>query len=160
MAVSDATKPLDELLEPGSTLMVGTKSTSGELDFRPLTVARVRGPQVQILIDTTADWAGQLAQGDRAWVTMSDTRSNTWLSMDGRTSISHDPALIDELWNTFADAYFDNGRESPGIGVLEIDADRGTYWTSPSGRIGSVVSFVRAKLGSGEDSGEHGELAV
>ena len=160
MTASDSTKALDELLEPGSTLMVGTKSGSGQLEFRPLTVARVHGGQLQILIDTTADWAREVADGDRAWVTLSDTRSNTWVSMEGAALISADPELIDDLWNTFADAYFDNGRESPGIGVLEIDAERGTYWTSPSGRIGSVVSFVKAKLGGAEDSGGHGQVAV
>ena len=37
----DAAKPLDELMEAGSTLMVGTAGV--DLEFRPMTVARVRG---------------------------------------------------------------------------------------------------------------------
>jgi hypothetical protein len=44
--------------------------------------------------------------------------------------------------------------------VLTVEVESGRYWTSPSGRIGSVVSFVKAKLGDPEQSGEHGALAV
>ena len=55
METDDVAKPLSELLEPGSTLMVATPtgSTPGtQLESRPLTVARVEGSRIEILLDT------------------------------------------------------------------------------------------------------------
>jgi len=68
--------------------------------------------------------------------------------------------LIDELWNPFAAAYFDNGRDSPGIAVLRVIGERGTYWSTPSGRIGSLISMVKARFGDPEQSGEHGDVKL
>ena len=92
----DAEKSLEDLVEPGSTLMVGTASRGDEWEFRPLTVARVRGARVQILLDTNEQWVRTFDGGDRVYVIMSDTRANTWLSLRGTASITEDRALIDE----------------------------------------------------------------
>ena len=105
MEDDDAAKPLEELMEPGSTLMVGTGAT--ELEFRPMTVARVAGDTIEMLLDSNEQWVQSLNNGDQAHVTMSDNRANTWVSLRGKASISSDPALIDELWNPAAAAYFD-----------------------------------------------------
>ena len=75
-------------------------------------------------------------------------------------STTTDLALIDELWNPFAGAYFDQGRDTPGIAVMRIDADQGRYSTTPSGRVGSLISMVKAKLGGAEQSGEHGDVRL
>src|SRR6476646_8744449 len=114
MTKDNTDKPLDELLEPGSTLMVGTSEANGT-EFRPLTVARVRGARVEILLDTSESWASSVRDGDAVVVTMSDNRKNTWLWFRGTATTLTDPALIDELWSPMAAAYFDNGRDTPGI---------------------------------------------
>ena len=157
---NDPERPLDELLEAGSTLMVGTESLGGDLGFRPLTVARVVGARIEILLDTNEEWVRSFTDGDRVYVTMSDTRANKFVSTRGRGSTSADPAHIDELWNPFASAYFDDGRETPGIATLTIDIEDGRYWSAPSGRIGSLISLVKAKLGGPESSGEHGDIKL
>ncbi|MEO6125278.1 MAG: pyridoxamine 5'-phosphate oxidase family protein [Ilumatobacteraceae bacterium] len=155
----DAAKYLHELLEPGSTLMVGT-GNAGSLEFRPLTVAGIWGNRIQILLDTNEEWVSALHDGGKAYVTMSDTKANTWVSLRGAASTTTEAQLIDDLWNPFAGAYFENGRDTPGIAVLQIDAEDGRYWSSPSGRLGSLISLVKAKLGNPEQSGEHGDIAL
>lgn len=155
----DAAKPLDELMQPGSTLMVGTGGAA-DLEFRPMTVARVGGDTIEMLLDSDEEWVAALQDGDIAYVTMSDNRSNDWVSLRGVVSLSSDPALIDELWNPAAGAYFDNGRDTPTIAVLRIAGRRGTYWSSPSGRLGSVISLVKAKFGDPEESGTHGDVQL
>ena len=158
MDLDDTAKPLNELMEAGSTLMVG--AGAGDLQFRPMTVARVGGDTIEMLLDTNEQWVRSLSDGDVAHVTMSDNRTNTWVSLRGVASVSSDPALIDELWNPAAAAYFDNGRDSDGIAVLRITGERGTYWSTPSGRIGSLISMVKARLGDPEQSGEHGDVKL
>ena len=54
-------RSLDDLLEPGTTLMVGTRSGQrDDLEFRPLTVARVDDGQIQVLLDTNEQWVADL----------------------------------------------------------------------------------------------------
>jgi len=130
------------------------------MKFRPMTVARVSGSAIDMLLDTDEEWARNLATSSRAYVTLSDNRSNTWASLHGRTSVSTDSHLIDELWSPAADAYFDNGRDTPGIAVLRFDGEEGRYWSSPSGRIGSLISMIKAKVGDSEESGEHGSIQI
>jgi general stress protein 26 len=154
----DTSKRLDDLLEAGSTLMVGTPAPGGRLEFRPLTVAQIDGPTIRILLDSAEQWVAGVKGGDPVWVTMSDNRTNTWVSLDGRLSLSTDRALIDELWNPFAAAYFEQGRDTPSIAVLTIDSREGRYWSTTSGRLGSLISMVRAAVGHPESSGEHGDL--
>jgi general stress protein 26 len=146
-------------MEPGTTVMLGTTESSG-LEFRPMTVARVSGGVIEILLDSNEQWARELGDGDIAYVTMSDNRANTWVSLRGSLSVTSDPALIDELWNPAAGAFFDDGRDTPGITALRITAEHGAYWTSPSGRIGSVIAMVKAKFGDPEQSGEHGDVSL
>ena len=43
---------------------------------------------------------------------------------------------------------------------MRIDADHGRYWTTPSGRVGNLISMVKAKLGGAEQSGEHGDVRL
>jgi general stress protein 26 len=160
MQHDDPAKPLDALMEPGTTVMLGTAEAADRIEFRPMTVARVSGDVIEILLDSNEQWARALADGDVAYVTMSDNRANTWVSLRGSLSVSADPALIDELWNPAAGAFFDDGRDTPGIAVLRIAAERGAYWTSPGGRIGSVIAMVKAKLGDAEQSGEHGDVSL
>ena len=111
MTHDDESKPLSELLEAGTTLMVG--STTGVGGFRPLTVAGLADDRIHILLDTNEQWVSALDAMQSLHVTLSDERKNNWAWMVGEFHLSHDPSLIDELWNPFADAYFDNGHEEP-----------------------------------------------
>ena len=151
---------MTELMQPGSTLMLAIDDGAPPLRFRPMTVARVSDSAIDMLLDTNEEWARSLESSTPAYVTLSDNRSNTWASLNGRASVSTDPGLIDELWSPAADAYFDNGRDTPGIAVLSFDGDEGRYWSSPSGRIGSLISMIKAKLGDAEESGEHGSVQI
>ena len=158
MTTHDPDKPLDELVKGGTTVMFGTM-TAGRFESRPLTIAGVDGSRLSILVDTTGDWVAALSTDPAAHLTVSDTRENTYVSLDGNARVHHDPAIIERLWTPFAGAFFE-GKDDPRLAVLEFDAEEGSYWTAPSGRIGSLVSMVRAKLGDHEDSGDHGDVAI
>jgi hypothetical protein len=53
MEPHDESKTLADLLDPGMTMMVGTLSPAGRLEARPLTVAKVAGDTIRVLVDTT-----------------------------------------------------------------------------------------------------------
>lgn len=156
----DGSKQLEELLAPGTTVMFATAAPHGLVSARPLTVARVDGDTIRMLIDSRTGWASALSNGDPVHVGLSDTRDNTWMSLSGTATISTDDALIDELWSPPAAAYFDDGRDTPGIAALSVQGTEGEYWSSASGRLGSIVSMVRAAVGDADDAGSHGSVEV
>ena len=95
--------------------------------------------------------------------TISDDRHNTYVAMNGAAEIVTDRSEVDRLWNPAASAYFD--RDDPNVAVLRFDVSDGEFWDGPSGRLGSVVALLRAKLaGEGEDpgrkSGDQGPIAT
>lgn len=158
MSQDDDAKPLDALLDKGATVMIVTPDAQGRLGSCPITVAAVDGTRLRHLIDTTAEWTRALSGLTSVHLTFTDTRGNAYASLNGRPSVSTADADIDELWNPFADAFFDDGRQSAGIAVLDVEIDDGLYWTGPSGRLGSLISLVKAKVGDAEDAGEHGPV--
>lgn len=157
--MTDAPKDLASLFSGGDTVMVATRE-GAFVDARPLTVAGVRTQMIEMLVDAHTEWAAAVVDGDQVLLTKSDNRSNTWVTVTGALAISQDPAEIDRLWSPPAEAFFDEGRDTPGIAVLAVTVVAGSYWTSPSGRLGSLISMVRAAVGDGDDSGEHGVVSA
>jgi general stress protein 26 len=158
--MTEQTLHLSDLLSPGTTMMLVTQGRGKSMTSRPLTVAEFNEDTIRGLVDGNAEWAHDLDAHTDVHVTVSDTRENTWVSLNATASLSYADDDIDRLWNPVASAYFDDGRKTPGIAVLSLVCSEGRYWTSPSGRLGSLVSVVRAALGSPNDSGEHGEVAL
>lgn len=156
----DPPRPLDDFFSPGTTVMVATPALDGFVDARPLTVAGVNGDVLAHLIDASAPWMQSLDEGDHVLLTLSDNRSNDWVSVTGRAHISTDEARIDELWSPMASSFFEQGRDTPDIAVLEVRAEHGQYWSSASGRLGSLLTMVKAAVTDARDSGDHGDLAV
>ena len=150
-------RTLDDLLRPGDTIMVATTGADGP-SARPLTVARVDGDIVQVLIDRTAHWAQPLHDSFDVLATLSDNRDNRWVSMTGRGYISTDQKFIDQLWSPFAGAFFEDGKESPGVAVLSIEVSGGEYWDTAGGVLGSLWTMIKAKLGNADHAGERGPI--
>ena len=159
MPTQDPDKPLDELVDGGTTVMLGTTGPDGRFESRPLTIAGVDGARLSILVDTTSDWVNALSDGDEGHLTVSDVRANTYVWLNGTARMRRDRETIEQLWNPAAGAFFE-GADDPRLAVLEFEAREGNYWTAPSGRLGSLVSMVRAKLGDHEDAGDHGDVAT
>lgn len=157
--MTDAPKDLASLFSGGDTVMVATRDGQF-VDARPLTVADADSHTIEMLVDADTEWAAAIVDGDRVLVTKSDNRANTWVTITGNLTVSKDPARIDRLWSPPAEAFFDEGRDTPGVAVLAVSVVDGAYWTSPSGRIGSLISMVRAAVGDSDDSGEHGEVST
>jgi general stress protein 26 len=150
-------RPLDDLLKPGDTVMLMTM-IGDEHSSRPMTVAEIDGSRIGLLVDTTAEWTAAVAQGiATVHVTLSDVRANRFVALNGTCSMSADRADAERLWNPAAGAFFD-GKDDPNLFVLFFDVTEGEYWDSPDGRIGALISLVRAAIGGDDKAGDHGPV--
>jgi len=158
MSVTDAPRPLTDLVDEGTIVMFMTM-IGEEHSSRPLTIAGVDGDRLSFLVDRTAAWVSAVRAGTAAiHLTVADDRHNSYLSLDGRASLSEDRSEIEKLWSAPVGAYFD-GKDDPNVTVLRVDVDGGEYWSSPSGRIGAALSMIRAAVSNDpEKAGDHGQV--
>ncbi|ARC55581.1 General stress protein 26 [Frondihabitans sp. 762G35] len=72
-----------------------------------------------------------------------------WLSISGTASITTDAAKIDALWNTGAEAWFDQGRDDPAVALLEVDAHSIESWTSTEPKAVTLLKYAKAAVTGG-----------
>lgn len=156
---TDTAKPLSDLFDGGDTVMLMTM-IGHEHTSRPMTVAGVDGDRLSMLVDSTAAWYGAVASGTAVvHITLADVRDNDYAALNGTATVTTDRAEIDRLWSPAAGAFFE-GKDDPHLAVLHFDVSDGEYWTSPSGRIGSLIAMARAAVGGDEAAGEQGTIAT
>ncbi len=153
-------KTLDDALDGLRFAMVATADPAhgGTWKARPLALAGTEGGVLRFLVSVDADWVEGLEQaGSPTTVTFSDPGKNTWVALQGSARTTDDRALVHELWNPAAGAYFE-GKDDPAVRVLEVDVSYGEFWDGPSGRVGQLLSIAKAALGG--QSGDQGDVVV
>lgn len=153
-------RTLSEALEGLRFAMVATADPAhgGTWKSRPLALAGADEHVLRFLVSVEADWVqGLEATGSPTTVTFSDPNKNTWVALQGSARTTDDRALVAELWNPSASAYFE-GPDDPSVRVLEVFVDYGEFWDGPSGRLGTSLSVVKAALG--RSSGEQGDIVT
>lgn len=160
MTTTDGAQALDDLLDAPVIVMLMTM-IGDEHSSRPLTCVAVHEECLDFLVDQETEWAQAIAAGTaRVHVTVADERHNTYVSLNGPATLSTDRDEIDRLWNPAAGSFF-SGPDDPGLAVLHVEAANGEYWDGPSGRLGTAIGLLRARMtGNPADAGEHGDLAT
>jgi len=116
-----------KVLKAARTASVTTRTAEGALHSRPLGIVEddFDGTLWFFTADPSAKTA-DVAANPEVNVSVGDGKG--WLSFSGSASVSRDQAKIDEYWNPWAAAYFENGREDPSVALLKIDVDTIEYW--------------------------------
>ncbi|HEX9965665.1 MAG TPA: pyridoxamine 5'-phosphate oxidase family protein [Allosphingosinicella sp.] len=85
----------------------------------------------------------QLPKGDRAIATFVSKGHDLFATLHGRISLERDRQVVDRLWNPFAAAWFEEGKDDPKLALLRLDPERAEIWLDGS----SLVAGVKALLG-------------
>ena len=85
----------------------------------------------------------QLPRGDRAIATFVSKGHDLFATVHGSLSLERDRQVVDRLWNPFAAAWFEEGKDDPKLALLRLDAERAEIWLDGS----SLVAGVKALLG-------------
>ena len=82
----------------------------------------------------------------RPQVGLTFASSDKWVSVHGTATLVDDKTKLEELWNTFAEAWLPGGPDDDKAALIRVDLDGGEYWDSPGGRVASLISFVKTKI--------------
>lgn len=79
-------------------------------------------------------------------VNVSYSSSDSWVSVSGTAEVVDDTAKLEELWNTFTDAWMEGGPENPENILIRVTADTAEYWDSPGSKVTQVANLLKATV--------------
>lgn len=152
----EARSKVAELVEAAKIASVTTVTPDGRLVSRPLAVQH-GGPFDGDLWFFTADPSNKTAQVEaNAQVNVAFQADNGYVSISGTATVSHDQAMIDELWNRGAEAWFEGGQDDPNVALLQVRAESAEYWTMDRPMAVTLLKYAKAKLtGERPDVGDN-----
>jgi general stress protein 26 len=91
-------------------------------------------------------------------VVLTFSARDAWVALTGRASVVTDQEMLEELWNTFAEAWLPGGPEDPNAALIRVDVESGEYWDTPGGKVASLISFAKTRLTGETYDAEHGRV--
>jgi general stress protein 26 len=74
----------------------------------------------------------ELAENPEVNLAFADQGSGDFVSVSGQAYLTQDKKLIDQLWSTAAEAYFNCGKTDPEIAVIRVVPSLAEYWDAKS----------------------------
>ncbi|HWI42153.1 MAG TPA: pyridoxamine 5'-phosphate oxidase family protein [Nocardioides sp.] len=149
----------EKLVELLQDVRIGMLTTYGAHGPRSLPMARQEvEPSAQMWFLTGRDTRHVRDVEAEPRVSLTFTARDAWIAIAGRATVVDDRAKVEELWNTFAEAWMPEGPEDPNAVLLRVDVEEAEYWDSPGGTVASLLSFVKAKVTGDTLDADHGTV--
>lgn len=141
------------------TCMLTTTSETGSLHGAPMTTQEAEyDGDSWFIAGRSSETVTNLMASPQVNLGYSDASS--WLSLSGTASMVEDDAKKEELWNTFTEAWFPDGKDDPDVCVVKVVGDSAQYWESP-GRVVTMASMLKARVtGSTPDAGDSATVDI
>lgn len=148
MTETNDTKKIGEVLDAGRIGILTTQSSHGHLVSRPLAIVdRDFDGKVYFFTRDPSPKVDDVKAHPQVNVAVETGKG--YLSLAGKASIVKDSAIIDELWTTGAEAWFDQGRDDPSVALLEVDVDTAEYWISNEPKAVTLFKYAKAAVTGG-----------
>ena len=135
-----------ELIAKARFAFVTTIGDDGRLLSRPLAVLdREFDGDLYFFTMAPSPKTEQIAADSHVNVSLQS--GDDYLSIAGTASVSRDQTLIDELWNRYAEAWFEQGRQDPSVALLKVHADSAEYWTMDDPKPIALIKYAKAIIG-------------
>ena len=156
------TEEKDKLVELMGDMYIGmltTTTADGTLHSVPMARQQVE-PSAELWFITACDTEHVRDIQARPHVGLTFSERDKWVSIQGSAQIVDDKAKLEELWNTFAEAWLPGGPDDPNATLIRVDAHGGEYWDSPGGKIASLLSFAKTKVTGETYDTDHGSAQL
>ncbi|HRW18443.1 MAG TPA: pyridoxamine 5'-phosphate oxidase family protein [Dermatophilaceae bacterium] len=146
----------ERLVEGQRTCMFTTIDTDGGLHARPMTVQALEGPTVWFMAYSDSPKLDQLAGNPQ--VNLAFVDGDSWVSARGTGALVDDVAKKEQLWNRFAEAWFQCEASDPRVALIRVDLTGGEYWDAPS-RPAQLIGLAKVLVaGERPDDGDNAKL--
>ncbi len=163
----DKNKPeyetLWELIKDIRIAMVTHHAGDGQMHAHPLTTQNqdldARSELYYFISNHSELYQRLLADSDVS-VTYSDPSADRYVAIVGKGSFSDDMNKKQELWSTFAKAWFPEGPSDPTLALLVVRMEHAEYWNVKESKMMQVFKMAKAAATGSPPPhlGEHKEL--
>lgn len=144
MATQEEIDKVAKLVEKARVAHVTTQTDGGRLVSRPLAVTdRPFDGELYFFTQDPSGKTDQVRVNDQVNLAM-QVGQDGFLSIAGTASVSKDQSIIDELWNKYAEAWFEGGRDDPSVALLHVHADSAEYWTVEDPKVVVLLKYAKA----------------
>jgi general stress protein 26 len=141
----DRTEKVHDLIKKTRIAMLTSSDADGRLVSKPMATQDVEfDGDVWFIAERNSEKVRNITARPQVNVAYSD--SSSWVSLSGTASVVDDHAKLEELWNTFTDAWMEGGPENPNNILIKVDATSAEYWDSPGSKVTQVLNLVKAKV--------------
>lgn len=131
------------MIGKGRIALVTTLADDGSLVSRPLAmVQRSFDGDLYFFTPDPSDKTEQVRRNPAVNVAI-ESRGD-YLSIAGSATISKDRALIDELWNAGAEAWFEGGRNDAAVALIAVHAESAELQSTDSPKIIAMAKYAKA----------------
>jgi general stress protein 26 len=148
MTETNDIKRISEVLDKGRIGILTTQGSGQHLVSRPLAIVdREFDGKVYFFTPDPSPKVDDVRAHPQVNVAVETGKG--YLSLSGEASIVKDAAVIDELWTTGAEAWFDQGRDDPTVALLQVDVETAEYWVSNEPKAVTLLKYAKAAATGG-----------
>ena len=134
-----------ELVERAQICMLTTMTATGQHVSRPMGLQEVEfDGDLWFFAYEDSDKVTQLRAHPEVNVSFSNDKQSEWTSISGRAETVHDTTKVDELWSAPLKTWFPDGKDTPGLTLIRVEADSAEYWESSSSKVVRLIGAARA----------------
>ena len=153
-------KELWQRIEDVRPAMMTTVESDGSFRSRPMwTQGEEFDGTLWFFVSDDGPLARELEGNPRVGLSYGAPDKDLYVSVSGRAALVHDRAKADELWNTYAEAWFPGGIDDPHLGLLRVDVEHAQYWEDKKPKVLQFAEIlVGAVTGDPPKSGDERKL--
>ena len=162
---NEARETLWNLIKKMKFGMFAHQHATGMLHSAPLTTQNKRideGSELYFFAPRDGEIVASIKAKPSVNVAYADPGADTYVSVAGHASVREDLAKKEELFNTFAKAWFPGGASDPNLALLVVKISHAEYWDIKESQMVQLFEMAKAALTGTppRDMGEHAELKL
>lgn len=136
---------LADLLKDFQFCTLTTSDYYGQLHSRPMTLQEARpGCPLWFVSKSDASMVSNLANNNLCNLAFHRRHDHAWVSVAGRARINPDQDLIQKLWSDEWQIWFENGRKTEGMVLVEIEPVHINFWEPEKGKLQMMADMLKA----------------
>lgn len=146
---ADAVAKLREIVAHNATCMFHSHDAAPD-HTRPMMVQQVDDQgALWFLSGRSSETNADIRTDPHVMLTITDNGHSEYLVVHGTASIVDDKAKKEELWSSFAKAWFPQGVDDPELTLLRVRPENTRYWDTTDGKVAQLLKIAGAAI-SGE----------
>lgn len=146
-STTEARQRVADLVRAAKVAMLTTTTADGKQVSRPMGLQEAAfDGDLWFFANEDSAKVAQIRATPGVNVSFSDTKGHSWASVVGRARVVHDRAKAEELYTPVLKAWFPEGVDTPGLILIEVEADTAEYWDAPTSTAAFVTGILRAAV--------------